>query len=139
MNNEKHIVDLKEALRKKPHSALARGLICSAECHGRTSLHFQTLQWLRGVTVKPGVTEPTLCVPLERHVIKHDGCIGNNIESGFWNHRSLAHDSLLMRITTISCLPPQGYAPLRAEGRARSDCRGDIDKEHSRLLLKASG
>lgn len=131
--------DWKEALRKKPQSVLALGLICSAVRRGPTCLHFQTLQWLRGVTVKAGVTEPTPCVPLERHAIKHDGCIGNNIESGFWNHRSPAHDSLLMRITTISCLPPQGYAPLRVEGRAQSDWRGDIDKEHSCLLLKASG
>jgi len=89
--------------------------------------------------VKPVVTEPTECVPLERHAIINDRCIRNNIGCWFWSHHSLVHVRPLMRNTTISCLPPTGMCFLGVEGVTRSACGGDIDKEHLFLLFKASG
>lgn len=93
------------------------------------------------VTVKPVVTKPTDCVPLERHAIKCDRCIGNDIKSGFGSHHSLVPDRLLMRITTISCLPPLRNMFLWAGGVTvtQIDCEVGIDKEHLFLLLKTSG
>lgn len=69
-------------------------------------------------TVKPVVTKPSDCVPLERHAIKCDRCIGNDIKLRFWSHRSLLPDRLLMRITTISCPLPTGMCFFGGRGQS---------------------
>lgn len=94
------------------------------------------------VTAKPVATKPSVCVPLERHAIKCDRRIGNDITPRFRGHRSPAPDRLLMRITTISCLPPTGkcffFVVVVGGGvsATRSVCDGGIDKEHLFSLLK---
>lgn len=95
--------------------------------------------------MKPVVTKLTDGEPLEGHAINCDRSIGNDIKSGLGGHRSLAPDRLVMRITTISCLPPSGMC--FSEQRlgwggcggvrvTQSDCGGGIDKEHWLLLSK---
>lgn len=94
------------------------------------------------VTVKPVVPKPNDCVPLQRHAIKRDRCIGNYIKSGFRSHHSLFPDRWLMRMIKNYCLssPQRDMFLWRGEVRVtQSDCEGGIDKDHLLLLLKTSG
>lgn len=95
------------------------------------------------VTARPLVTKARDCVPLERHAITCDRCIGNDIKLGSPSHCSPLPDGLLMRITAISCLhPPEGTCFFSGVGY-RSDtpppeASGGSDEEGSFLLLKSS-